>query len=83
MIQALLDAGADIEAGDVFGRPSLYLAAGFNENPEVVQALVDAGADPNAMEVAREFDDVTPLHYAATFNENPEVYRRWWMRGPT
>ena len=68
-MQALLAAGADVNARDRFKKTPLHSAARFNENPEVVQALLAAGADVNARDRFKK----TPLHSAARFNENPEV----------
>ena len=47
-VQALLDAGAALEARDGFGNTPLMEAARNNANPEVLQALIDAGADATA-----------------------------------
>ena len=66
-IEALLDAGADVEERDKLGSTPLHWAVG-NENPAVTKALLDAGADP----MAREEDGITPLHWAVG-NENPAV----------
>ena len=48
VVQALVAAGADLEARDVVGGTPLMFAAGSNANPEVVQALLDTGADATA-----------------------------------
>ena len=61
-----LDAGADLKARDKDGETPLHRAAGFNENPAVIEALLDAGADLKA----RDRLGVTPLHWAAGFNES-------------
>ena len=47
-VQAAIDAGADLEARDEYGRTPLLIAARSNENAEVVQLLLDAGADATA-----------------------------------
>ena len=44
-IEALLKAGADIEARDKYGRTPLMFAAMRNKNPEVIEALLKAGAN--------------------------------------
>ena len=45
-IKVLLDAGADVDARDEFGRTVLMWAAG-NGTPENIKVLLDAGADLN------------------------------------
>ena len=52
-------------------RTPLHLAAGFNEDPEVIRVLVEAGGDVEALTSARR----TPLHWAARHNRNPAVVR--------
>ena len=47
-LRTLLDAGANLEARDEFGRTPLMLAAARNSNPKVVQLLLDAGTDATA-----------------------------------
>ena len=44
-VQALLDAGADVNAKDVTGWTALHAAA-FKGDPEIVQLLLDHGAIP-------------------------------------
>ena len=63
-VRALLDAGADLEARDVYGWTPLMSAARSNENAEVVQLLLDAGAD---LEARNEYG-WTPLMIAAGYN---------------
>ena len=75
IIEALLEAGADIGATTVKkdGKNTpLHTAALFNENPEVIQALVAAGA---SLEARNEWKKHTPLHRAAEYNENPAVVK--------
>jgi ankyrin repeat protein len=47
VVQALIDAGADVEAKIAYGLRPLMLAAGYGE-AGVVQTLLKAGADPRA-----------------------------------
>ena len=62
-VTACLDAGADPMARDYDGDTPLNKAAGYNENPAVVQVLLAAGAE---LEV-RDKDGNTPLHWAAKY----------------
>ena len=69
-MQALLEAGADPNAGDDGpgkGNRPLHDAA-WRENPIFVKTLIEAGADPNV----RDSFGNTPLHYAA-HNANPTI----------
>ena len=69
VLQALLNAGADIEAKEGrYDLTPLHLAANQNYNPAVIQALLDAGADPEAKEAGGR----TPLHFAMGLG-NPVV----------
>ena len=67
VVQALVDAGADIEAGTGDVGTPLHSAARTNET-EVVQALVDAGAD---IEARTGNVGLTPLHHAAAIQREP------------
>lgn len=76
VITALVEAGADVNARDVWGYTPLHSAA-ENAMPAAVKALVQAGADVNAplRSFGRGLDSRrgrTPLHVAAS-NPNPEV----------
>jgi ankyrin repeat protein len=59
-VQALIDAGADVQADFGGGLTPLH-AAVMNQNAASVQALIDAGADLEALDSTGE----TPLHKAA------------------
>ena len=52
IIEALLDAGADVEAQDSEGLTPLHVAARQNGNPDVLARLLDAGADTRATNAA-------------------------------
>ena len=76
VITALVEAGANVNARDVWGFTPLHSAA-ENAMPSAVQALVQAGAAVNAplRAFGRRLDSRggrTPLHIAAS-NPNPEV----------
>ena len=67
-VTALLDAGADIEARDRWGRTPLHHTAGAGwHSPGVITALLDAGADIKA----RDGNGQTPLHKAAAIDTKP------------
>ena len=67
LVQAILDAGADLEARDTSGATSLALAAS-NGQVDAATVLLRAGADPDAP----TFTGWRPLH-AAALNGHPEV----------
>ena len=70
VVNALLDAGADLSARDKkYGATPLHRAAWLSETPAVVQVLLDAGADLNA----RDKDGETPVHRAARWSKTPAV----------
>lgn len=68
-IEALLEAGYDIDVRDDEGRTALMVAVSSHQNRDVVVYLLETGADPNA----RDYSGVTPLMYAAFNNDNPEI----------
>ena len=68
LIQALVDAGADVDVKNADGDTPLH-AARSNRNLAVIQALLDAGADVNA----KNADGDTLLHVVIEYNTNPAV----------
>ena len=64
-IRVLAEAGADVNAKDVFGGTPLIQAALNYPNLELITALIEAGADVNA--------EGSPLFSAAQSTSNPEV----------
>ena len=70
VIEALLDAGADIDAKNKYGIAALHEAAGFGKS-ETVQALVDFGASIDIL----DNEGRTPLKHAFSQGqkENMEV----------
>jgi ankyrin repeat protein len=67
VIQALIDAGADLEAKDYLGVP-LHFAAGRGRT-DAVRALIRAGASVEA----RNYADATPLHLGTILNRDEVV----------
>ena len=55
-----LAAGADVNAGGVFGKTPLHLAA-LNDHKEIAELLIAKGADVNAKQAV---EGETPLHLA-------------------
>lgn len=70
VIEALCEAGADVNARDGNGRTSLMNAASMNRNPEVTRALIAAGADIRAVNTF----GFTALIVAAISNPTVEVH---------
>ena len=69
VLDALLNAGADMLVGtDGDGHTPLHEAAG-NSNPAILEVLLDAGGNPET----RTNDGATLLHWAASLNDNPAV----------
>lgn len=68
-VQKALDAGADPQAGDPAhgGTPPLSMAAGKNQDPDVIRVLLKAGANVN--HVGKNYGR-TALHQAVLFNAN-------------
>ena len=75
-IEALLDAGADIDARDVGGRTALMWAAKCNSD-KFVNALIDAGADIHM----RDDEGRSIADYAQENRkiESTETLRRLWV----
>ncbi|MGA2640617.1 MAG: SUMF1/EgtB/PvdO family nonheme iron enzyme [Spirochaetia bacterium] len=69
-VQAALHHGANANAQNKDGKTPLMLAAGSNQNPEVITTLLKAGADLNVLD--RQLQR-SALIYAARSNPNPEV----------
>jgi ankyrin repeat protein len=61
-VNALLNAGVDVNARGEYNRTPLLWAAAYGR-AEVVKMLLRRGADPN---VKQDCDDATALHWAAT-----------------
>ena len=70
-----LAAGADVNAGFVFGMTPLHLAA-FEGHKEIVELLIAKGADVNG----KDDSGVTPLHFAA-LNGHKEIVVRFIAKG--
>jgi ankyrin repeat protein len=69
LIEALINAGADVHLRDETGGTPLMYAAGNNPNTEMITVLVKAGADVNV----NDDNGYTPLILAAYNNTNPEM----------
>ena len=69
VLQALIDAGADILGAHTTDGWTAAMAAAFNPNPDVMQFLIDAGADIHA----RTRQGWTAVRYADRFNPNSLV----------
>ena len=71
VIQALLDAGAQVEAADaVSGATPLSLAIRENGVPAIIEVLLAGGSNPDTPDNA----GLTPLHLAALHTDDPVVY---------
>ena len=71
VIQALLDAGAQVEATDtVSGATPLSLAIRDNGTPAIIEVLLAAGSNPETPNTI----GLTPLHLAALYSDDPVVY---------
>ena len=68
-ITALVNAGANPDAGDQHGRAPLHWAARWSADPATMTTLVELGADPNN----RDERARTPLHRGARWTRNPAV----------
>ena len=71
VIQALLDAGAPVEATDaVSGATSLSLAIRDNGVPAIIEVLLAGGSNPETPDQT----GLTPLHLAALYTDDPVVH---------
>ncbi len=70
-IQALIEAGADVNASDDGMTPLMFASAAYNYSPDIINSLVAAGADVNA----KDKDGNTPLLNAITFEVSCSSYR--------
>ena len=71
VIQALLDAGAQVEATDtVSGATPLGLAIRDNGTPSIIEVLLAGGSNPETPNTI----GLTPLHLAAVYTDDPVVY---------
>ncbi len=68
-VSALLQAGADSNAGAKGGFAPLHLAAQSGRSPAVVATLLEAGADPNG----KTEKGFSPLHLAAEYNRQSGI----------
>jgi ankyrin repeat protein len=68
-VQAAIDRGANVNAQDELGWTPLMGAAGYNEDPDVIDTLVESGANIET----RNKDGGTALMIAAERNGNPDV----------
>ena len=78
-IQALLNAGADVNAKDKDGYTVLMLAAGDNGNPEVIKLLLNGGADI----YAKDNKGNTVLNYAKSDEEKNLIINATRLGGAT
>ena len=66
ILEALIEAGADVDVQDESGRTPLHRSAEYQPLTSTLGPLIVAGADVNA----RDLDGLTPLHLAANGNPN-------------
>lgn len=72
IIQALLDAGADVNfSAAVDGISPLHISAMTTSNPEIIELLLKAGADIEH----RTKNGKTPIMVAVQVNSNPEIVK--------
>ena len=73
VIEALLDAGANINDRDADGSTALIYAAKYNDNPLVIHALLDANPDITI----KDNDGKTTWYYMEE-NENLKGTDAYW-----
>ena len=70
IVNILLDAGADKEVKDEYGRTPLDVAA-WEGHTDIVKLLLDAGADKEV----KDRDGRTPLHFAAMHKGHTDIVK--------
>lgn len=69
MVNAALDAGADVNARDDYHQTTVLMSAIRDDNIQIIKLLIESGADTEMQ------DDMgnTALHHAITWPSNPQV----------
>ena len=77
-LQAMLDTGADIHIVEPqYSWTPLHLAAGFAQDPRILELLLNHGANIDATDV----DGAQPLHIASGFNPRADIVSLLLNRG--
>lgn len=70
-VQAIIKAGADVNAKEADGKTPLMYTVEANVSPDVINLLIAAGADVNA----QEEQGLSPLSFAAANNLSPDIIK--------